>query len=137
MSVIPFPRSAPRKVRQAVPSGPQMKRAKAAAVEAGVMHCLPLGFHMTAPQRAMAKAQAAGLGPTDRSTGAPEVLAAALARAPADIRATFLRELLAYAAAGLVVAEGAVEASEIVYRLAEAIAKRAALPTLKPQDPGP
>jgi hypothetical protein len=36
----------------------------------------------------------------------------------------FLRELLAHAAAGLVVIEGEAEASEAVYRLADAVVAR-------------
>lgn len=61
---------------------------------------------------------------------APDVLVAALDARPEAERPAFLRELLAYVAAGLVVAEGEALASEAAYRLADAIATRAALPTL-------
>lgn len=62
--------------------------------------------------------------------GPAEIVASALAaRAPAE-RSRFLRELLAFAAAGLVVGDGEAEASEAVYRLADAIATRAPHPTL-------
>lgn len=55
---------------------------------------------------------------------AAAVVARALARRkPAD-RATFLRELLAHTAAGLVVIEGDREAGEAVYRLADAVVAR-------------
>jgi hypothetical protein len=55
---------------------------------------------------------------------AAAVVARALAiRAPAD-RPTFLRELLAHTAAGLVVIEGDREAGEAVYRLADAVVAR-------------
>lgn len=45
------------------------------------------------------------------------------ARAPADAP-DFLREVMANAAAGLVVIEGAPEAAEAVYRLADAVVSR-------------
>lgn len=61
---------------------------------------------------------------TDRSDEAAALVAGALARhAPAE-RGRFLRELLAHAAAGLVVIEGEIEASEAVYRLADAVVAR-------------
>jgi hypothetical protein len=52
------------------------------------------------------------------------VVGNALARLPAAERAPFLRELLAHAAAGLVVIAGDREAAEAVYRLADAVALR-------------
>lgn len=62
---------------------------------------------------------------TSRPRGAATVVAAALAcRKPAE-RARFLRELLAHAAAGIVVIEGEREAAEAVYRLADAVVARA------------
>ena len=55
---------------------------------------------------------------------AAALVAGALSRRrPAD-RGRFLRELLAHTAAGLVVIEGDREASEAVYRLADALALR-------------
>ncbi|WP_397417703.1 hypothetical protein [Phenylobacterium sp.] len=52
------------------------------------------------------------------------LVAGALANRPVDARGLFLRELLAHAAAGLVVIEGEAEASEAVYRLADAVVAR-------------
>jgi hypothetical protein len=55
---------------------------------------------------------------------AAQVVARALSRRrPAD-RPAFLRELLAHAAAGLVVIEGERAAGEAVYRLADAVVAR-------------
>jgi hypothetical protein len=54
------------------------------------------------------------------------LVAQALARHAPAARGLFLRELLAHAAAGLVVIEGETEASEAVYRLADAVAARGA-----------
>lgn len=53
------------------------------------------------------------------------LVAGGLARRRPDERSRFLRELLAHAAAGLVVIEGEAEASESVYRLADAVVSRA------------
>lgn len=58
---------------------------------------------------------------------APEaaaVVAGALSRRGPGERGRFLRELLAHTAAGLVVIEGEAEASETVYRLADAVVAR-------------
>jgi len=55
---------------------------------------------------------------------AAAVVAGALSRRRPKERPQFLRELLAHAAAGLVVIEGDREASEAVYRLADAVAVR-------------
>ena len=55
---------------------------------------------------------------------AAAVVASALARRRPKERPQFLRELLAHAAAGLVVIEGDREACEAVYRLADAVAIR-------------
>lgn len=52
------------------------------------------------------------------------VVAGELARRPPRERAGFLRELMAHAAAGLVLIEGDEKAAESVYRLAEAVAAR-------------
>lgn len=52
------------------------------------------------------------------------LVAGALAARPAAARGVFLRELLAHAAAGLVVIEGEAEACEAVYRLADAVVAR-------------
>ena len=59
-----------------------------------------------------------------RCGDAAALVAAALARREPDARARFLRELLAHTAAGLVVIEGETEASEAVYRLADAVVAR-------------
>lgn len=48
----------------------------------------------------------------------------ALRRCEAQSRPKFLRELMAHAAAGLVVIEGEVAAGEAVYRLADAVVAR-------------
>lgn len=56
---------------------------------------------------------------------AASLVAGALSRRAPDQRAEFLRELLAHTAAGLVVVEGEAEASESVYRLADAVVARA------------
>ena len=53
-----------------------------------------------------------------------EMVAAALSRRAPDARGGFLRELLAHAAAGLVVIEGERAAGEAVYRLADAVVAR-------------
>ncbi|WP_297697020.1 hypothetical protein [Phenylobacterium sp.] len=58
------------------------------------------------------------------SEAAAELVARALARRRPKERPQFLRELLAHAAAGLVVIEGDRQASEAVYRLADAVAIR-------------
>ena len=58
----------------------------------------------------------------DRDAAA--LVAGALSRRGASERARFLRELLAHTAAGLVVIEGEAEASEAVYRLADAVVAR-------------
>jgi hypothetical protein len=55
---------------------------------------------------------------------AAAVVAGALSRRRPRERPAFLRELLAHAAAGLVVIEGDREAAESVYRLADAVAVR-------------
>jgi hypothetical protein len=52
------------------------------------------------------------------------MVARALSRRAPGERGRFLRELLAHTAAGLVVIEGEAEASEAVYRLADAVAVR-------------
>lgn len=62
-------------------------------------------------------------------SGQPEaaaLVAGALGRRPPNERGRFLRELLAHTAAGLVVIEGEAEASEAVYRLADAVVARGA-----------
>ena len=63
-----------------------------------------------------------------RSDDAAALVAGALARRQPDARGRFLRELLAHTAAGLVVIEGEAEASEAVYRLADAVVARGARP---------
>ncbi|PZQ57307.1 MAG: hypothetical protein DI570_19970 [Phenylobacterium zucineum] len=55
---------------------------------------------------------------------AATLVAGALSRRKAGERGRFLRELLAHTAAGLVVIEGEAEASEAVYRLADAVVAR-------------
>lgn len=55
---------------------------------------------------------------------AAAVVAGELSRRRPKERALFLRELLAHSAAGLVVIEGEAEASEAVYRLADAVVAR-------------
>lgn len=55
---------------------------------------------------------------------AAALVAGALSRRTPDARGRFLRELLAHTAAGLVVMEGEAEASEAVYRLADAVVAR-------------
>lgn len=59
-----------------------------------------------------------------RPDDAASVVAGALSRRPPGERGRFLRELLAHTAAGLVVIEGESEASEAVYRLADAVVAR-------------
>jgi len=61
-------------------------------------------------------------GPQDAAT----LVAGALSRRGPDERGRFLRELLAHTAAGLVVIEGEAQASEAVYRLADAVVARGA-----------
>jgi hypothetical protein len=56
--------------------------------------------------------------------GAAALVAGALSRRRPGERARFLRELLAHTAAGIVVIEGEAEASEAVYRLADAVVAR-------------
>ncbi|HEY3695162.1 hypothetical protein [Phenylobacterium sp.] len=53
--------------------------------------------------------------------GAASMVASALSRRAAPVRAEFLRELLAYAAAGLAVIETPPAAAEALYRLADAV----------------
>jgi hypothetical protein len=55
---------------------------------------------------------------------AAAVVAKALSRRTPEDRPRFLRELLAHAAAGLVVIEGDRAAGEAVYRLADAVVAR-------------
>lgn len=55
---------------------------------------------------------------------AAALVAGALSRRRPGERARFLRELMAHTAAGLVVIEGKAEASEAVYRLADAVVAR-------------
>lgn len=55
---------------------------------------------------------------------AASVVAQALSRRPPEARTAFLRELMAHAAAGLVVIEGDKAAGESVYRLADALVAR-------------
>jgi len=52
------------------------------------------------------------------------LVAAALGRRTPGERGRFLRDLLAHTAAGLVVIEGEAQASEAVYRLADAVVGR-------------
>jgi len=59
---------------------------------------------------------------------AAALVAGALRRREPDERGRFLRELLAHTAAGLVVIEGEAQASEAVYRLADAVVARACRP---------
>lgn len=59
-----------------------------------------------------------------RSQDAATLVAGALGRRGPGERGRFLRELLAHTAAGLVVIEGEVQASEAVYRLADAVVAR-------------
>ena len=61
---------------------------------------------------------------TRAAEDAAAVVAGALSRRRPRERPAFLRELLAHAAAGLVVIEGDREAAESVYRLADAVAVR-------------
>jgi hypothetical protein len=61
---------------------------------------------------------------TRATEDAAAVVAGALSRRRPRERPQFLRELLAHAAAGLVVIEGDREAAESVYRLADAVAVR-------------
>jgi len=55
---------------------------------------------------------------------AAALVAGALSRRAAAERSRFLRELLAHTAAGLVVIDGEAQASEAVYRLADAVVAR-------------
>ncbi len=57
---------------------------------------------------------------------AATLIARAVEDCPEASRAAFLRELLAHAAAGLVITEGHVETAEAVYRLADAVVARGA-----------
>jgi hypothetical protein len=61
---------------------------------------------------------------TEAAEDAAAVVARALSRRRPAARPQFLRELLAHAAAGLVVIEGERQACEAVYRLADAVAIR-------------
>lgn len=54
------------------------------------------------------------------------LVAGALSRRSPESRGAFLRELMAHAAAGLVVIEGEAAAGEAVYRLADAVVARGA-----------
>ena len=56
---------------------------------------------------------------------AATLVAGALSRRRPGERGRFLRELMAHAAAGLVIIEGEGHASEAVYRLADAVVARA------------
>lgn len=58
------------------------------------------------------------------SDTASAVVAGALAQRPAGQRGAYLRELLAYAAAGLAVIETPPAAAETLYRLADAVVER-------------
>jgi len=64
---------------------------------------------------------------TRRLDDAAAVVAGALRQRPSQARPAFLRELMAHAAAGLVVIEGEVAAGEAVYRLADAVVARGGL----------
>jgi hypothetical protein len=55
---------------------------------------------------------------------AASIVSAALSRRKPTDRAQFCRELMAHAAAGLLVIDGDREAAEAVYRLADAVAVR-------------
>lgn len=55
---------------------------------------------------------------------AATLVAGALGRRRPGERSRFLRELMAHTAAGLVVIDGEAEASEAVYRLADAVVAR-------------
>lgn len=59
-----------------------------------------------------------------RPDDAAALVAGALTRRTPGERGRFLRELLAHTAAGLVVIEGEAQASEAVYRLADAVVSR-------------
>lgn len=58
------------------------------------------------------------------ATNPASIVALELSVRPAAERGRFLREMLAHVAAGLVVIEGSAEASEAVYRLADAVVAR-------------
>jgi hypothetical protein len=60
------------------------------------------------------------------SAAISEVVARALRTLPPERRGPFLRDLMATAAAGLAATEGERQASEAVYRLADAMVERAA-----------
>jgi hypothetical protein len=62
--------------------------------------------------------------PDDKVQDAAALVAGALRRRTPGERGRFLRELLAHTAAGLVIIEGEMEASEAVYRLADAVVAR-------------
>jgi hypothetical protein len=55
---------------------------------------------------------------------AAALVACALRERPPRARPVFLRELLAHAAAGLVVIEGDIAAGEAIYRLADSVVAR-------------
>ncbi|TAJ70674.1 MAG: hypothetical protein EPO51_16415 [Phenylobacterium sp.] len=59
-----------------------------------------------------------------RTPDAAALVAGALSRRGPAERSRFLRELLAHTAAGLVVIDGEAQASEAVYRLADAVVAR-------------
>lgn len=60
----------------------------------------------------------------DGGRDAAALVASAVGERPESERGAFLRELLAYTAAGLVATEGNEKASEAVYRLADAVVGR-------------
>ena len=60
------------------------------------------------------------------SAAISDVVARALRTLPPERRGPFLRDLMATAAAGLAATEGERQASEAVYRLADAMVERAA-----------
>lgn len=55
---------------------------------------------------------------------AAALVSTTLARLPAARRGAYLRELLAHAAAGIVILEGDKAAAEAAYRLADAVVRR-------------
>jgi hypothetical protein len=61
----------------------------------------------------------------ERADPVAELVAGALSRRRPEQRATFLRELIVYAAAGLTVIEGDEAASETLYRTGDAVVARA------------
>lgn len=63
----------------------------------------------------------------ERADPVAELVAGALGRRRPEARAAFLRELIAYAAAGLTVLEGDRAASEALYRTGDAVVSRGPL----------